>query len=227
MSTGRGDAVDDTAYGGNASDVIAAGIGHDLIHGGNDSDHLGDENRDDTVFGDAETTRSMAAISRRAMAAMTGSLADTATTISPGNDGHDLLYGDGNDALSGGEGFHLLFGGQGNDVLAGSLGNDTFYGGMGTDTLYFYVGDTSDDARGKPDTIGHFDGDDTIRLFGRYSYVGADATPDDGQYGIYRTLDRSGREVYAVTWNPLGSAGLHDIYVVNSGYSPVGNVDFY
>ena len=68
-----------------------------------------------------------------------------------GNDGDDVLRGDGNaDRLWGGTGNDTLLGGSGNDRLYGETGSDQLRGDAGNDTLFARDGerDTLDGGAG-------------------------------------------------------------------------------
>lgn len=59
-----------------------------------------------------------------------------------GENGGQLVGGDGDDTLNGGAGDDTLRGGGGNNLLRGGGGNDALHGGAGDDTLF---GDSGDD----------------------------------------------------------------------------------
>lgn len=144
-----------------------------------------------------------------------------------GRTGNDWLTGDaGNDTLNGGAGNDSLYGGTGNDTLNGGTGQDTLHGGDGVDALTggggkdsfeFYSSDTGDYTASKADTILDFTADDTIRLWGSYTYTANDPTPNDGQYSVWKNGAN-----WMVTWNSPWDSGYHDIVVV--GADPTGHI---
>jgi Ca2+-binding RTX toxin-like protein len=147
-----------------------------------------------------------------------------------GWNGDDKLYGEaGNDTLLGFNGYDKLYGGAGDDILKGEgtfddlyggAGKDQLSGGSGADYFYFETKDSGDIFAGKADTITDFTEDDQIFLKGNYGFAGADSTPADGQYGVWK----NGSD-YVVTWNAFNDTGFHDVTV--KGADPTGDVSFF
>jgi Ca2+-binding RTX toxin-like protein len=103
---------EDTLYGGDGGDLLAAGDDNDIIVGGNGNDFMGGGVDDDVLYG--------------------GLGGDTMV----GGSGNDLLTGDSSrDSLFGGDGNDILDGGKSLDTLVGSTGNDVLVGGGFRDVL--------------------------------------------------------------------------------------------
>jgi len=80
-----------------------------------------------------------------------------------GGAGNDTLKGGaGDDALTGGDGADLLEGGSGNDVLLGGLGNDTLKAGSGNDRIEAGEGDDMIDAGSGDDIVLAGAGNDVV-----------------------------------------------------------------
>lgn len=148
-----------------------------------------------------------------------------------GEDHNDKLYGgDHNDHLYGGKHNDKLYGGNHNDKLYGEFGSDELWGGKGVDHLYggsdtgdhfvFAVKDTGSYSHNKADTIHDFQASDQIWLEGSYDYAGADHTPDNGEYSVWK----KGSD-WVVTYNSHSDGGYHDIIV--KGENPIGDISFF
>jgi len=120
----------DELFGGSGADILRGGAGSDEIFGGGGRDRLGGGTGDDLLDGGADND-----------ALFGGPQNDRVL----GGDGDDFVYGDsGRDSLGGGNGEDLLtgdwgrdwlWGGPGDDSLRGNGGNDTLRGEDGTDKL--------------------------------------------------------------------------------------------
>ncbi|MGP6085791.1 calcium-binding protein [Antarctobacter jejuensis] len=110
LLVGRGG--DDSLNGDSGLDTILGGQGNDEIDGGNDNDTLNGNSGDDTILG------------------------GSGNDILVGQDGSDVLEGGNNDdTMDGGNGDDILEGGSGNDILRGRAGEDDLAGGLGRDYL--------------------------------------------------------------------------------------------
>jgi Ca2+-binding RTX toxin-like protein len=102
----------DTFYGGNANDVIDAGLGNDYMYGGLGNDVLSGGAGVDNISGDAGDDQLF------------------------GGDGNDALHGgEGDDIVHGGNGDEILFSSAGNDQLFGDAGDDTLAAFIGNSTM--------------------------------------------------------------------------------------------
>jgi Ca2+-binding RTX toxin-like protein len=153
-----GNLGNDTLMGGNASELIDASAGTDLIYGSPGADSLAGGNGTDTidlstmtnyrfnssldglandgVYGTGSTalwTQSHSAERLRG-----SNLADTLT----GSSGDNFIWGGGgNDSIFGVGGFDSIYGEAGNDTLDGGSDNDFIVGGSGADLLQGQGGD--------------------------------------------------------------------------------------
>ncbi|SEG66061.1 beta strand repeat-containing protein [Bosea lathyri] len=178
--TGAGDDVidggdgDDTLVGGTGNDTISGGAGKDIIDGGAG---------DDVIFGDAGDDIIKASAGHDIIdggdgydtldvSAATGPLfADLASgRISGGGLGivsftsiENLLFGDGDNIVTGGNGDDSFDGGAGNDTLTGGAGDDALAGGLGDDILNGGSNDDQLDGGAGNDVLSGGSGDDILR----------------------------------------------------------------
>lgn len=112
---------------GDASNILDALGGNDVVHGRGGNDTIYGRLGDDTLVGDDGNDRVYG---------------NEGNDVLHGGSGIDELYGnDGNDFLYGGDGGDAnnaedLFGGSGSDTLRGGQGDDNLVGGDGDDFLY-------------------------------------------------------------------------------------------
>ena len=140
----------DLLEGGAGNDTIRAGIGNDTIDGGTGNDSLDGEGGDDrfrvtsgaeadTITG-GETTETTG--DTLDGSALTQGVSATFTTTESGSFGsiqfsqiERVLFGSGNDTVTGSAGNDSIDGAGGNDQIFGGGGNDTLAGGAGDDLL--------------------------------------------------------------------------------------------
>jgi Ca2+-binding RTX toxin-like protein len=131
-----GSAYDDTLYGSSLANLIAGGLGNDVLWGANGGlDTLDGAQGNDTLYGGSGGTVIWGGAGDDYVSG-----AEAVDNVS-GGAGDDLIYGSGgNDVLGGNEGKDTIYGGDGNDLLNGGAGGDSFSGdvldgGAGNDTL--------------------------------------------------------------------------------------------
>ncbi len=164
-----------TVYGGDGSDVIYTGAGHDRLVGdqfaaGVGADMLAGGLGNDLIWGDLEGLPDAAAGGR-----------DTLY----GGGGNDTLFGGGNiDTLYGGSGADTLYGGAGDDFVFDDNHAALFFGGDGSD--YFLLGYRDPtQATGASSTGGNDGGDGDDRVFvwvadGQLQYDSISVSMGDG-----------------------------------------------
>ena len=115
-----------------------AGVGNDVLHGGNGNDIL----FGDSIHADAADGGWTAFVAAHPGA----SNSDLIALISANHAdfGQDGSVG-GNDILDGGAGNDILYGQGGNDTLIGGAGDDLLIGGSGNDTFVWQAGETGTD----------------------------------------------------------------------------------
>ncbi len=139
---------DDLLHGSAGHDVLAGGLGQDQLYGGSGHDTLDGGDDADELFGGREDD------------ALSGNAGDDALFGGSGND--DLNGGTGNDVLKGGSGADVLAGGDGADKLRGDAGDDVLKGGTGNDRMNGGSGaDRLDGGDGK-DYLNAGKGDDVL-----------------------------------------------------------------
>jgi Ca2+-binding RTX toxin-like protein len=147
-----GGAGDDVVMAGGGDDVIVAGPGNDMVDGGAGSDTLDLSAATGPVSVDFAGGRaSGAGIGVQSFVNIETLLFGAGDDIVTGGNGNDafdggagndtLKGGAGNDTLSGGVGDDMLDGGSGDDMVFGGLGNDMLKGGSGVDLLDGGAGD--------------------------------------------------------------------------------------
>jgi Ca2+-binding RTX toxin-like protein len=147
-----GQAGDDIIFGDAGNDDISGGVGMDTIAGGSDHDY---------IFGDdgfVERPPDMADVPDPDLISFSENSGE-ADTIN-GNDGNDVVYGEGGpdtlhgdagndemygngatDTMYGGDGNDYMRGGTDDDTMEGNADNDEMYGDSGTDVMYGNAGD--------------------------------------------------------------------------------------
>ncbi|TCR70565.1 glycerophosphodiester phosphodiesterase family protein [Bosea sp. BK604] len=209
-----GGAGNDTLNGGAGDDLILAGAGNDTIDGGAGFDTLdlsaatGPISVDTTrglISGAGIGTDSFSNIEKLLFGA-----GDDTVTGGNGNDGFD--GGAGNDTLKGGAGDDTLSGGDGNDLLDGGSGNDHVDGGAGIDTIKAGSGNDTIDAGAGNDVIDAGSDNDII-------VAGAGNDTVDAGSGDDRITGGAGDD--ALT----GGSG-HDAFVFAAGFGKDTISDF-
>ncbi|TCR67681.1 calcium-binding protein [Bosea sp. BK604] len=171
-----------TVDAGNGNDDITTSFGDDVIHAGAGNDHIfassGNDTidagaGDDTILADEgnDTIDGGDGFDTLFLARATGPIYvdfaaghvsgagigfDTFTNI------ENLMFGDGNDTVTGGNGDDSLDGAGGNDTLTGGAGDDTLAGSAGFDTLNGGSGDDSLDGGADDDVLSGGSGDDHL-----------------------------------------------------------------
>ena len=127
------------------SQTVFAGVGDDIVQGGDDGDILFGNAGNDTLFGNAGADQLYGGrgddvlFGGRDNDLLSG---DDGSDVVAGDAGDDTVIGGGDgDALSGGDGNDLVFGNAGQDLLFGNAGSDILFGGGGNDTLFGGAGD--------------------------------------------------------------------------------------
>lgn len=132
-----------------AGDTVAAGAGHDYLHGQDGADVLRGAEGDDELHGGRDDDQ------------LFGGAGDDSLF---GHVGDDLMMGEGgDDTMIGGDGQDQLFGGDGDDRMQGYLGDDLLVGGAGADVMFGGAGDDVIDGRdGEVDFLNGGHGDDVL-----------------------------------------------------------------
>lgn len=128
---------DDVIYGGDQGDELRGAAGNDLIYGGREgNDLLIGGQGDDQLFGkEGHDTL----VGGQGADILDG---DAGRDALVGAHGVDTIFGGaGNDRLSGGGAKDEIFGGNGHDILVGGFGDDTLDGGIGDDKFKGTAGD--------------------------------------------------------------------------------------
>jgi len=209
-----GGSGNDTLIGDDGDNVFVGGLGDDVIDGGAGFDTL------DLSGATGAVTVDFAA--GKVSGAGIGN--DTFVNI------EKLLFGAGNDIVTGGNGDEAFDGGAGNDVLKGGVGNDTLWGGAGDDTLdggsgddEVYGGIGNDVIKGGSgdDLIDGGEGDDLIDAGSGDDLVLGGAGNDiiDGGSGDDRIEGGAGDDVVT------GGSG-HDVFVFAEGFGKDTITDF-
>lgn len=170
VDAGAGDDDITTAMG---DDVISAGEGDDSIFAGAGNDRIDAGAGDDTILADLgdDFVDGGAGFDTLFLAQATGPITvDFAGgKVSGAGIGADsfvniekLLFGAGNDVVTGGNGNDAFDGGVGNDTLRGAAGNDTLTGGEGADMLDGGSGDDALDGGNGADVLKGGSGIDRI-----------------------------------------------------------------
>ncbi|KPF66142.1 hypothetical protein IP69_15715 [Bosea sp. AAP35] len=207
-------AGDDTIFAGEGDDLILADLGNDVIDGGAGYDTLflaqatGPITVDfaaGKVSGEGIGSDSFMNIEKLLFGAgndiVTGNNGDDAFGGGAGND--TLKGGAGNDTLSGDEGDDSIDGGSGDDMVFGGVGNDLLKGGSGVDRIEGGEGNDIVDAGSGNDIVLGGEGTDTL----------------DGGSGDDRIEGGAGNDVLT------GGSG-HDVFVFAAGFGKDMITDF-
>jgi Ca2+-binding RTX toxin-like protein len=159
-----GGAGNDTIDAGAGDDIIKAGLGNDVIDGGAGYDTLDLSAATGTIFVDMGAGRvSGAGIGAQAFTSIENVLFGDGNNIVTGGNGDDSFDGGaGNDTLNGGAGDDVLAGALGDDMLNGGSGDDELNGGAGNDALSGGSGDDILLGGGGNDVLKGGSGDDWI-----------------------------------------------------------------
>ena len=168
----------------NNRDFITAGLGNDLVYGGDDADTLFGDGGDDTLYAGIDADSVVGGEGNDTLVGEEGS--DTMDggvgndllvggTYTPGagdpvaqpnplnlTDATDLDPGNDRDSLSGGFGNDTIYGGDDDDTLDGGDSNDLVYGGIDDDLITGGAGDDSLFGDQGDDTVNGGAGNDLV-----------------------------------------------------------------
>jgi len=201
IETVIGGAGNDTLIGDAGDNVFVGGLGDDIIDGGAGFDTLDLSGATGPVSVDfVHGTVSGAGIGSDSFTNIEKLLFGAGDDmVSGGNGDEGFDGGAGNDTLKGGAGNDTLAGGEGNDTLDGGSGDDVVSGGLGDDTIKAGSGNDSVDAGAGNDTVDAGSGDDVI-------LAGAGNDTVDAGSGDDRIVGGAGDDVLT------GGSG-HDVFV--------------
>lgn len=137
---------DDLIYGGAGDDIIKAGPGNDVVDGGEGYDTLDLSAATGPLYVDTGAGR------------ISGGGIDLESFTSIEN----VVFGDGDNVVTGGNGDDSFDGGAGDDVLNGGAGDDSLFGGLGNDTLKGGSGDDRLEGAAGDDSLSGGSGDDIL-----------------------------------------------------------------
>lgn len=172
----------DTVAGGSGNDIVYAGGGNDVIDGGEGNDFLAGEAGDDTIRGGAgddvikagpgndfvdggdgyDTLDLSAATGALFIDMASGQIAGGGIGVQTFVSIENIVFGDGNNVVTGGNGDDSFAGGAGDDTLNGGAGDDELLGGLGKDTLKGGSGDDLVDGGAGDDALSGGSGDDSL-----------------------------------------------------------------
>ncbi len=180
----------DTIFAGAGDDTILADLGNDTIDGGAGFDTLFLARATGPITVDFAAGRvSAAGIGTDTFSNIEKLLFGAGDDVITGGNGNDGLDGgDGNDTLKGGAGDDTLAGGAGNDNVDGGSGDDNVSGGIGDDVLKGGSGDDLVDGGAGNDVIDAGSGDDLIT-------AGAGNDIVDGGSGVDRIDGGAGTDL--------------------------------
>lgn len=130
-ATIKGEAGNDTLYGGSSRDTIEGGDGNDYIQGSGSDDVLIGGAHADRIFGGAGHDTIDAGGGEDYVEDYEGN-----NNVDGGSERDVIVTGVGNDTIAGGEGDDEINAGDGLNVVRGSGGNDIIRGGRDFDTIY-------------------------------------------------------------------------------------------
>lgn len=236
-----GDAADNHLLGGFGDDVLKGGAGNDLLDGGAGHDVLQGGAGDDIILaglGD-DVIDGGEGFDTLDLSAATGPVTVNfaAGKISGAGIGNDsfsniekLLFGAGNDNVTGGNGDDAFDGGAGNDNLKGGAGNDKLWGGAGDDLLdggsgddqvFGGIGNDTITAGSGNDNVDGGEGNDLIDAGSGNDLVLGGAGNDviDAGSGDDRVVGGAGDDILT------GGSG-HDAFVFAAGFGKDTITDF-
>ena len=196
----------DRLEGGAGDDVLDGGAGNDVIDGGAGFDTLDLSAATGPISVDFGAGKvSGAGIGSDSFVNVENLLFGAGDDVVSGGNGDDGFDGGaGNDTLKGGAGNDTLRGGEGNDALDGGSGDDAVDGGLGVDSIKAGSGNDRVDAGAGDDVIDAGSGDDVI-LAG----LGNDVV--DGGSGNDRIVGGAGNDAL------IGGSG-RDVFVFATGF---------
>jgi Ca2+-binding RTX toxin-like protein len=195
-----GGAGNDTLNGGDGDDILRGGAGNDTIDGGAGYDVLDLSDATGAISVNmAAGTVSGAGIGTDHFTNIENILFGSGNDQITGGNGDDTFDGGaGNDTINGGTGDDNLSGGLGNDTIDGGSGDDVVSGGLGNDTLKAGSGDDRVDGGDGNDIIDAGSGDDIIATGAGTDQVNGGSGNDviDGGIGDDILTGGSGSDVF-------------------------------
>ncbi len=209
-----GGAGDDVILAGGGDDLIVAGAGHDVIDGGDGFDTLDLSAATGAISVDfAAGKASGEGIGTNSFSNIEKLLFGAGNDVVTGGNGDDAFDGGaGNDTLKGGAGNDTLWGGEGDDSLDGGSGDDDVFGGTGNDVIRAGSGNDLVEGGEGDDVIDAGSGDDLVR-----GGEGRDVI--DGGSGDDRIEGGAGDDILT------GGSG-HDVFVFAVGFGKDVITDF-
>lgn len=209
-----GGAGHDVIEGGAGDDLVLAGLGDDLIDGGEGYDTLDLSAATGAVTVDFGAGRvSGQGIGADRFTGIEKLLFGAGDDIVTGGNGDDAFDGGaGNDTLKGGAGDDTIAGGAGDDAIDGGSGDDVLEGGLGSDAIKAGSGDDRVEAGEGDDVIDAGSGDDAI-------LAGAGNDTVDGGSGDDRIVGGAGDD-------RLSGGSGHDVFVFAAGFGKDTVADF-
>lgn len=155
---------DDILIGTSGANTLVGGAGNDILNGGDGDDILRGGAGNDTIDGGAgydvldlsDATGPLSVNMASGTVSGAGIGTDQFTNI------EKILFGTGNDQITGGNGDDVFDGGAGNDIINGGAGDDTLSGGEGDDTIDGGSGDDIVSGGVGNDTLKAGSGDDRV-----------------------------------------------------------------
>ncbi len=219
-----GGSGDDVLIGDGAANHLVGGLGNDHLDGGAGDDVLDGGAGDDLIDGGE-------GFDTLDLSAATGSVTVdfSAGKVSGEGIGSDsftniekLLFGAGNDVVSGGNGDDSFDGGAGNDMLKGGAGNDALWGGAGDDALDGGSGDDVVNGGLGIDTIKAGSGNDRIDAGQGNDVIDAGSGDDTILAGSGNDVVDAGsgddRIVGGAGDDALTGGSGHDVFVFAAGF---------
>lgn len=159
-----GEAGNDTIRGGAGNDVIDGGDGGDNILGGAGDDTIrASAGRDTIDGGDGFDTLDLTVATGPVLIDVPGGrISGGGIEIASFTSIENLLFGDGDNIVTGGNGDDAFDGGAGNDTLNGGAGDDLIAGGLGNDAVNGGSGDDELDGGAGNDGLTGGSGDDVL-----------------------------------------------------------------
>jgi VCBS repeat-containing protein len=209
-----GGSGDDILIGDDGDNVFVGGLGHDVIDGGAGFDTLDLSAATGAVTVDfAGGKVSGEGIGTNSFVNIEKLLFGAGNDIVTGGNGDDAFDGGaGNDTLKGGAGDDTLWGGAGDDTLDGGSGHDEIFGGIGNDMIRAGSGDDRIEAGEGDDIVDAGSGDDIV-------LGGAGNDIIDGGSGADRIEGGAGDDILT------GGSG-HDVFVFAAGFGKDVITDF-
>ncbi|SEG75008.1 Ig-like domain-containing protein [Bosea lathyri] len=214
IETVIGGAGDDILIGDDGDNRFVASAGNDFINGGDGIDTLDLSAATGAITVDfAASKASGAGIGTNSFSNIEKLLFGTGNDVVTGGNGNDAFDGGaGNDTLKGGAGDDTLWGGAGNDTLEGGSGDDEVFGGIGNDVIKAGSGADLIDAGEGDDVIDAGSGNDVV-------LGGAGHDVIDAGSGDDRIEGGAGDDILT------GGSG-HDVFVFAAGFGKDILTDF-